>query len=77
MKKIALIACIASIGLAFTSCKKRYSCDCIEIYQDDSFNYNESESYTIIASKKDKQSECKKYEAYQTMYGSTRTCTVN
>jgi hypothetical protein len=77
MKAIALIACVAALGLA--SCKKTYSCNCTEVYNDDMVNYSSEETYPVVAKKKDKQSECDKYEtgAYQTYEGSARTCTAN
>lgn len=79
MKAIALIICATGLSLAATSCKKTYSCECTEVYQDEFVNYNGSETYPVVAKKKDKQSECDKYasEAYKTYQGSVRTCTAN
>ena len=79
MKAIALIVCAAGLSLFATSCKKTYSCNCTEIYQDEFVNYDSSETYPVVAKKKDKQSECDKYEtgAYKTYEGSVRTCTAN
>ncbi len=79
MKAIALIVCAAGLTLVATSCKKTYSCTCTEVYNGGGVNYNSSESYPIVAKKKDKQSECDKYATgvYKTYEESTRTCTAN
>ena len=49
MKTIALIACVAALGLA--SCKKTYSCNCTEIYNDNGINYSSDETYPVVAKK--------------------------
>lgn len=77
MKTIALMAFVAALGLV--SCKKTYSCNCTEIYNGGGVNYSSDETYPIAAKKKDKQSECDKYEAdvYKTYDESVRTCNAN
>jgi hypothetical protein len=77
MKKIALLAFVAGLGLV--SCKKTYSCECTEVYNGSGVNYSGEDSYAIRASKKDKDSECNKYAeaAYKTYDESTRICKAN
>ncbi len=79
MKAIALMVCAAGLTLVATSCKKTYSCNCTETYHDEFVDYDSSETYPVVAKKKDKQSECDKYEAaaYKTYEASVRTCTAN
>lgn len=56
MKKIASVAAIALFAVAFTSCKKDYTCECIS--KDNAGNVMSTSSVTLKATKKDAKTAC-------------------
>ncbi len=80
MKRVFFALAVLS-GLALTSCKKDYTCECAKIYTDDSGNINSSAdgSYTFKDSRPRAEDRCNDLETSGSDLGGdyTRECDIN